>query len=301
MEGMPEADEHGVRIYNLRFNAPLGGKFNGNGNAVNDNALECTYSYEVAKPTDIWFDAEETSWCRPSGQKTNTGEDTQECGCSVEEDKTQEVQKIHFTARPEGAEEYEAFSMTIDAPFTWEFRELSAEEKAKIAQLEEEYKKQDEEKEEERKAYFQQLDTQPITQLVGNTLAVPAGGEAIPTEAAVTDNAVVGLYFSAHWCGPCCAFTPKLAEAYNAAREGSANAVEIVFVSSDRDEEEFESYFNTMPWKALPFADRSRKEALGERYRVEGIPTLVLLDATGRLLRSDGVEAVSQEGAAALR
>ncbi|KAJ1524214.1 hypothetical protein ONE63_010734 [Megalurothrips usitatus] len=44
---------------------------------------------------------------------------------------------------------------------------------------------------------------------------------------------VIGVYFSAHWCPPCKAFTPQLVATYNAVRERGHN-FEVVFVSSDR-------------------------------------------------------------------
>ena len=39
------------------------------------------------------------------------------------------------------------------------------------------------------------------------------------------------FYFSAHWCPPCRAFTPKLVEFYNA-QEGKKKNFEIIFVSN---------------------------------------------------------------------
>lgn len=70
----------------------------------------------------------------------------------------------------------------------------------------------------------------------------------------------VGLYFSAHWCPPCRGFTPKLVEWYNTFKS-SANKdkMEMIFVSSDRDEAAFNEYYAEMPWHALPFSDRDRK------------------------------------------
>lgn len=93
----------------------------------------------------------------------------------------------------------------------------------------------------------------------------------------------VGLYFSAHWCGPCRGYTPQLAKVYDRARR-AGKALDIVFVSSDQDEASFREYFASMPWLALPFADRARKEALSASYQVRGIPTLVLLGPRGELL-----------------
>ena len=71
---------------------------------------------------------------------------------------------------------------------------------------------------------------------------------------------VLGLYFSAHWCPPCRGFTPKLAEWYKTVKSGpNGTKFEIVFVSSDKDEQSFGEYFEEMPWLALPFSDRDRK------------------------------------------
>lgn len=87
---------------------------------------------------------------------------------------------------------------------------------------------------------------------------------------------VVGLYFSAHWCPPCRGFTPALAEFYT--KHAGAKKLEIVFVSSDRDQKSFDDYFGSMPWLALGYDDREAKEALSGKYGVRGIPTFVLID-----------------------
>lgn len=44
-----------------------------------------------------------------------------------------------------------------------------------------------------------------------------------------------------------------------------------------------------MPWKALPLTEKSKKEALSNKYKVRGIPTLVILDEEGRVIVTDGV------------
>ncbi len=67
---------------------------------------------------------------------------------------------------------------------------------------------------------------------------------------------------------------------------------EIVFVSSDRSQSEADAYFKDMPWKALPFADRARKDALSQKFGVQGIPTLVLLDEHGNVITLDGRSAL---------
>jgi len=103
---------------------------------------------------------------------------------------------------------------------------------------------------------------------------------------------VIGLYFSAHWCGPCRSFTPRLAELYKECRD-AGKAFEVVFVSSDRDQDSFNEYFGEMPWKALAFSERGLKKDLSDIYGVGGIPTLVLLTPDGKVITKSGRDAVS--------
>jgi nucleoredoxin len=95
---------------------------------------------------------------------------------------------------------------------------------------------------------------------------------------------LIALYFSAHWCGPCRKFTPKLVEFYNQVTPQHPE-FEIVFVSSDRSPFGMETYMRDtqMPWPAIDFAKLPGKEAL-KKYAGESIPCLVLLDATGRVI-----------------
>jgi len=114
--------------------------------------------------------------------------------------------------------------------------------------------------------------------------------------AEVLKDKYVGIYFSAHWCPPCRGFTPALATAYTETYK--AKNLEIVFVSSDRDEAAFNEYYAEMPWTALPFADRDAKQALSSKFKVSGIPSFVVLDPSGELVTKNGRGKI-QEGAAA--
>ncbi|XP_060065833.1 nucleoredoxin-like [Ylistrum balloti] len=101
----------------------------------------------------------------------------------------------------------------------------------------------------------------------------------------------VGIYFSAHWCPPCRAFTPELIKRYDQL-ESDGKHIEVVFVSSDRSEESFSSYLETMPWWAIPFGD-SRTEQLKDIFGVDGIPTFVILDGAGDVVTLNGRTAVN--------
>jgi len=119
-------------------------------------------------------------------------------------------------------------------------------------------------------------------------------GKTVVATADKLKDRVTAVYFSAHWCPPCRGFTPKLAETYTAYKEKGLN-FEVVFVSSDRDEQAFDEYFQEQPWLALPYADRERKDKLSKKFKVRGIPTLVILDADGSVITTDGRSAVSED------
>ena len=72
---------------------------------------------------------------------------------------------------------------------------------------------------------------------------------------------------------------------------------EVVFVSSDRDEESFNAYFKKMPWLAFPFAESETRQSLKELFKVRGIPHLVILDGSGRVSTEEGVRIIYDYGA----
>ena len=82
----------------------------------------------------------------------------------------------------------------------------------------------------------------------------------VAVDGALKPKQKLGLYFSAHWCPPCKAFTPKLVDWYKKQNaESNGHTLEIIFISSDRDEASFADYFTCMPWLALDFAERDLK------------------------------------------
>ena len=115
---------------------------------------------------------------------------------------------------------------------------------------------------------------------------VRADGSKVSLSSLKASGANVGIYFSAHWCGPCRQFTPKLIEAYDKMLGDPGKPFEVIFVSGDKDEAGFKEYFGSMPWLAVPFEDQSRREALNEYFGVQGIPHFAML--TGDLKMING-------------
>lgn len=95
------------------------------------------------------------------------------------------------------------------------------------------------------------------------------------------------LYFSAHWCNPCRRFTPFLSEMYSYWVD-NGQPIEVIFVSSDRSESQFEHYSATMPWQALPYGERKLADRLKTGYGVRSIPSLLVFDKNGQLVSKNG-------------
>ena len=115
----------------------------------------------------------------------------------------------------------------------------------------------------------------------------------------VFSTEIICLYFSAHWCGPCRKFTPNLSEFYKEINS-EKKQIEIIFCSSDQDQNQFDEYFKTMPWIAIPFENEAKDE-IAEDLGVSSIPTLIVFDKDGNVLDNDGRTTVMNMGLAALK
>ena len=113
-------------------------------------------------------------------------------------------------------------------------------------------------------------------------------------KADLLSNELIGVYFSAHWCGPCRAFTPKLAQFYKNINK-EKKQIEIVFNSFDRDLNGFNEYFATMPWVTIPFLSEA-KEQIGDACGVSTIPQLIIFDNKGHVIDDNGRRTVESEG-----
>ncbi|KAI0229618.1 Nucleoredoxin [Lamellibrachia satsuma] len=130
--------------------------------------------------------------------------------------------------------------------------------------------------------------------LLGNQL-VNGNGDEVATSSLV--DKVVGLYFSAHWCPPCRAFTPSLVDFYKKLKSSPrGDQFEIIFVSFDRSEGNFKSYFADMPWLAVPYNEQEVRESAGANFSVSGIPSLIFVNGrTGEVVVKDGRSKVTSD------
>ncbi|KAK8646401.1 hypothetical protein V6N13_120190 [Hibiscus sabdariffa] len=136
-------------------------------------------------------------------------------------------------------------------------------------------------------------DSQTVTNLLANPdrdyLLDQTITRKVPVDSLV--GKTVGLYLSAQWCLPCVEFTPKLISIYQKIKqtleEEGGEDFEIVFVSNDRDQNSFESYFGSMPWLALPFGDPTVR-SLAKYFDVQWIPCLIIIGPNGKTVTKQG-------------
>ena len=125
-------------------------------------------------------------------------------------------------------------------------------------------------------------------------------GEA-SRDVSALNGKVVGLYFTASWCGPCHQFSPYLLNLYKRATQQAAGAgqqaFEVVLVSWDESEGDRLNYAKShgMEWLALAHEQGDLADLLTLRYAVKAIPSLVVLEVSedGREAR---VLATAEEG-----
>ncbi|CAI5442514.1 unnamed protein product [Caenorhabditis angaria] len=103
------------------------------------------------------------------------------------------------------------------------------------------------------------------------------------------EGKVIALYFSAHWCPPCRAFTPILKDFYGEVEDD----LEIIFVSLDHSESDLKAYMAEAhgDWYHIPFGSDTVKD-LKQKYGVRSIPTLIVVKADGTEITKNGTSDV---------
>lgn len=136
-----------------------------------------------------------------------------------------------------------------------------------------------------------------LSDLFGDVL-LNADGDSIETET-ISNNTVIAIYFEGHWCSSCAAFTPLLMSTY-AELELAAKSFEVVLVSFDVNRSELLGHMQDtgMAWLAVP-PDGGRVGALAQRYAVQFIPTLIVIDSDGNTVTMDGRDDLVTKGSQA--
>ena len=127
-----------------------------------------------------------------------------------------------------------------------------------------------------------------LKKLLGDTLVSKDGQPYVST---LENYDVVAILFSAGWSNDCIDYIPKLEKVYRELR-AAGKKFEVVFVSSDRDQKAFNRHYKKMPWLAISYDDRSRKNNLWLLFKVPRIPTLVLVKGNGDSITKYGQEVV---------
>jgi nucleoredoxin len=130
-----------------------------------------------------------------------------------------------------------------------------------------------------------------LADLLG-TSVVDNSKQLIPVASLNGHEEVLGLYFAARWHPQSCGFTNHLVKLHSKL----SDRLQVVYISSDENIQQWTTFFAKMPWLAVPFNDRSRTESLSEKYKVRSLPTLVLIDSvTGTVINPDACDDVMQD------
>ena len=118
----------------------------------------------------------------------------------------------------------------------------------------------------------------------GNLVRLQNGNLVSCYDEELASKQIYGLYFSAHWCGPCRKFTPQLVAYYNQIARDHPE-FEIIFVSADKSADGMATYMREsgMLWPAIEYNKLANVPAL-QKYAGKGIPDLVIVDASGKIL-----------------
>jgi nucleoredoxin len=118
----------------------------------------------------------------------------------------------------------------------------------------------------------------------GDLVRFSKGGVVHADDDSLADKKLIAIYFSAHWCPPCRKFTPELVEYYNRVSPQHPE-FEVLFFSVDRSAFAMQTYMRetNMPWPAIDYQKLENKDAI-RKYAGSGIPCLVLVDSTGKVI-----------------
>lgn len=134
------------------------------------------------------------------------------------------------------------------------------------------------------------LNTSVFDKALDGNLIVLKGKKFASLKELVKPTKYYLFYYTASWCPPCQAFTPKLVAFYDAKKPGNSE-FEVILVTSDSDEDSMQKYAveKKMGWPQLKLSkvERFKKEF---NHPGSGIPNLVLTNPAGEILKASYVD-----------
>lgn len=128
--------------------------------------------------------------------------------------------------------------------------------------------------------------------LLGDVVVKPATQESADPIQVLTNKGTV-LYFGAHWSEPCNKFLQKL-HFFRELNQKVKTDYEIIFCSLDKSEEDYNKYIADMPWWCLPYATSTLPKLVAS-LQANRVPHLVVIDAEGKIITKEGVNALEQD------
>jgi thiol-disulfide isomerase/thioredoxin len=206
-------------------------------------------------------------------------------------DSTQETQLIHAGATPELLLTLKSGTFTLSEEEISRIQERKAADASRRAaeteksrQLSTLYQSQ-QARQRAADAVKEKVDQHLIYEMIkGDLVYWHNGAVARYDDAALENKKLFLIYFSAHWCQPCRIMTPGLVNYYNDAASKHPE-FELIFISRDKSPFSMENYMRetNMPWPALDYQKIASKAGIN-KYAGKGIPDLVLVDASGKVL-----------------
>ena len=144
-----------------------------------------------------------------------------------------------------------------------------------------------------------ELDTGPVTlsDLFGTQLYRADGSQV--GVSVLQNTPIIGIYFASPTCPACIAFSPVLVEAYNDLETEGRSFEVVLAVHGISDPSLFDFMTDAgMPWLAVS-SQSGRPNTLAQRYGVQWVPTLIIIDSSGKTLSLNGREEVTQNGSGA--
>ena len=133
----------------------------------------------------------------------------------------------------------------------------------------------------------------PMELLMGPKLYKDGKLVATTTRAACEGQQLMLLFFAASWNRLCKPFFPKFLDFYKLVNQ--AHGVECIYISTDRNLNEFKEAFSKMPYVAMPTGTAEYKNRIAKELKILEVPFLVVVDvATAHVITTNGVDLIDR-------